>query len=110
MDSITSLNEEARKAGKSYGQLQAERYEQQLRLGLIKQRFANPEYEDEEDERPERPNGGRYPKPKPEGWEEIADLYLAKIVTQVEAAEMLNVSPVTLRKWVREAKSNSNSC
>ena len=106
-DAITTLNGEARKSGKSYGQLQAERYEKQVKLELLMRSSSKSE---QVDEKPERPKGGRYQKPKTEGWEEIVDMVFAKDLNKTQAAQILRVSLPTLNKWMAERVSNSASC
>lgn len=103
---ITDIAVEAKKVHKSYGQLQAERYEKQLREGLITTKSNDDQYEYEEES--QKKHGGRPKKEKPYGWEAIARMVVNREMGKYSAAAMLHVAPQTLTKWIEELVSEQN--
>ena len=102
---ISAICVEAKQSGKSYGQLQAERYEKQQRFGELVSdinRQTTPTLY--------KKYSGNKPKAKPDGWKEIAMMVVNKQLTKSAAAECLKISLPTLKKWIAELVSNSENC
>lgn len=100
---------EAKKAGKSYGQLQAERYEKQLKQEQLTEQFKDAPTIPEE--RPKKRHGGGRPKKeKPVGWESVARMVMKGEMSKYTAAPMLHITPPTLMRWIEELVSDSDSC
>lgn len=108
---IANIAVEAKKAHKSYGQLQAERYEKQLKEEQLAEKFKDEQPTPEAITKKRRGGGGGRPKKeKPVGWEDIGWMVIKGKMGKHKAAAMLHISAKTLTKWIDELVSGSESC
>lgn len=101
---IAKIAVDGKKVGLSYGQLQAQRYEQELKLRAIEARSVQVEKKPQTEaiRRMGRPH-----KEKPDGFEECVEMIRAGKLTMVRAVAILHTSYPTLRKWIKELDCDS---
>lgn len=104
---IAKIAVDGKKVGLSYGQLQAQRFEQQQKLEKAIERCKEPAPQPVV--APKR-GGGRPQKPIPEGFGDVAKMILSGQLTMNKASFALNVSPPTVKKWMDEFVCSSESC
>jgi len=104
---IAKIAVDGKRQGLSYGQLQAQRYEQQLKLQAIEARCSEPVSKPQSDE---CRRIGRPHKQKPDGFDYCVKMIHAGELSVNKAAGLLHTSVPTLRKWLRELVSDGESC
>lgn len=104
---IAKIAVDGKKVGLSYGQLQAQRFEQQQKLEKAIEKCNEPAPQPVKE--PKR-GGGRPQKPIPEGFSDIAKMIISGELSMQKASFALNVSSHTVKKWVNELVCNSEGC
>lgn len=99
---VSKLEAKARDHGLSYGQLQAQRYEQQQKLAAAQVKAAK------ELEKPKTKKGpnGRPQKCMPEGFEQIAEMIRNGEISKNRVAINIGAAPNTIQRWMDELVSN----
>lgn len=99
---ISKLEAEGRQQGLSYGQLQAQRYEQQQKLAAAQVKVAK------ELEKPKTEKGpnGRPRKVMPEGFEQIAQMILNGEISKNRVSINIGIAPLTIQRWIDELVRN----
>lgn len=105
LSSIARINQDARTAGLSYGQMQARKYEAQIANMAWVAHIAEAAQEVEETPEPVDYKQGRPRKPKPVCWREVCEKVLLKKIKKTEGASLLGVARGTLNRWLAEYES-----
>lgn len=107
---ITNVAVEAKKVGFSYGQLQAQRYEQELKLQRLQVRAAEEQKQLQQTSSSVEKTTGRPQRQMPESFAEVAEMLLSGRLSKKQASSIMRASRQTIQKWLDEYVSNSRSC